>query len=62
MTEFDGFPEGCLPFLQALGKNNDREWFKENKQRFELEVQGPALAFNQTGLLELADQLLQIFQ
>ena len=48
MTEFDGFPKGCLPFLEALGKNNDREWFKENKERYELEVRRPALAFIET--------------
>lgn len=48
MTEFNGFPAGCLPFLEALGSNNNREWFKENKQRYEMEVREPALAFIET--------------
>jgi uncharacterized protein (TIGR02453 family) len=48
MTEFKGFPAGCLPFLKALDKNNNREWFKENKHRYEREVREPALAFIET--------------
>ncbi|MCP3867610.1 MAG: DUF2461 domain-containing protein [Gammaproteobacteria bacterium] len=45
MGGFTGFPKGCIPFLEALSRNNDREWFGENKQAYESEVREPALAF-----------------
>ena len=32
-------------FLRDLKKNNDRDWFQANKQRFEDDVRGPLLAF-----------------
>lgn len=38
--------EGSLPrFFRDLAKNNDREWFTANKERFETEVQTPLLDF-----------------
>src|SRR5215813_8431504 len=40
--EFD--PE-FFDFLVELAANNDREWFAENKERYEAEVLEPALAF-----------------
>ena len=42
---FPGFPLGTLHFLNALAKNNNRKWFDANKDRYEAEVRGPALAF-----------------
>ena len=42
---FPGFPLGALHFLNALAKNNNRKWFEANKERYETEVRGPALAF-----------------
>ena len=44
-----GLGQGALDFLDALKANNNRDWFAENKARFEVEVKAPALA--------LADQL-----
>ena len=41
---FDGFSK-TLRFLSALKKNNDRDWFAENKARYEREWMEPALAF-----------------
>lgn len=32
-------------FFRDLKKNNDREWFEDNKQRYEDDVRGPLLAF-----------------
>ena len=32
-------------FFRDLKKNNEREWFEANKQRYEDEVRGPLLAF-----------------
>ena len=43
--EFAGFPREGLQFLAELGLNNEREWFAENKPRYETLVQQPALAF-----------------
>ncbi len=45
MTEFQGFPDGMVPFLMQLAAHNDREWFKANEKRYEANVRQPALAF-----------------
>ena len=45
MALFDGFPEGCIPFLKTLKKNNNREWFNEHKDQYEQMVREPALLF-----------------
>ncbi len=39
------FGPGLFKFLRELEKNNNREWFKANQDRFEAEVREPALAF-----------------
>jgi len=39
------FPEEALQFLAELRMHNDREWFAQNKARFEADVQAPAVAF-----------------
>ena len=41
---FDGFPPDTKPFLRALAKNNTREWFEKNKDRYEESVKEPMLA------------------
>ena len=43
-------------FLEELAQNNDREWFKANKARFEEEVKGPAIRF----ILDFAPRLKDI--
>jgi len=43
--EFAGFPAQTARFLTELTKNNEREWFKENKHRYEAHVLEPALDF-----------------
>ncbi len=40
---FAGLPAGFFKFLAELAKNNHRDWFQENKARFESDVQAPAL-------------------
>lgn len=45
MSGFNGFPDQCIPFLQQLAENNQREWFNANKERYESLVREPALAF-----------------
>lgn len=42
---FPGFDPSLLKFLAQLKKNNNREWFSKNKERYENEVLFPALAF-----------------
>jgi len=35
MTGFRGFPPGALDFLRELEDNNEREWFKANRSRYD---------------------------
>ncbi|MEM1202587.1 MAG: DUF2461 domain-containing protein [Acidobacteriota bacterium] len=39
------FTPALFTFLTDLAENNDRDWFKANKARYEEEVQEPAFAF-----------------
>ena len=39
------FTRATFTFLTELSRNNNREWFNDNKQRYEESVRGPALAF-----------------
>jgi uncharacterized protein (TIGR02453 family) len=45
MSDFKGFPKDCVPFLEQLARNNNRDWFNDNKLRYESLVRGPALRF-----------------
>src|SRR3954466_9195974 len=38
------FTPATLSFLRALKRNNDREWFKARKERYERDVKMPMLA------------------
>lgn len=39
------FGPGLTQFLRDLSRNNERDWFARNKQRYEQEVREPARAF-----------------
>jgi uncharacterized protein (TIGR02453 family) len=39
------FRSGFFAFFEELGRNNNREWFQRNKERYESEVREPMLAF-----------------
>jgi uncharacterized protein (TIGR02453 family) len=39
---FRGFPVEALEFLQELEANNEREWFKANRERYEQHLRAPA--------------------
>lgn len=39
------FKKSTIRFLRELEKNNNREWFELNKQRYEDDVREPALAY-----------------
>lgn len=45
MSEKSYFSKGLFRFLSDLKKNNDREWFKSNKHRYENDVKLPCLEF-----------------
>ena len=40
----DGLPADYLAFLKELAKNNNREWFAQNKARYEASVRDPTAA------------------
>ncbi len=44
-STFGGFPAGTMKFLKQLKRKNDRDWFNDNKPRYESDVREPALAF-----------------
>ena len=41
---FEGFTKDTLKFLRQLKKNNNREWFSQQKPRYEKSVLFPAMA------------------
>ncbi len=41
---FTSFPPQGLAFLRALKRNNDREWFKARRQRYQEQLRGPMVA------------------
>jgi uncharacterized protein (TIGR02453 family) len=53
MTGFRGFPPGAIGFLHELEDNNERDWFKANRARYEELLVAPARALGEE--LEAAD-------
>ncbi len=45
MEQFTGFDKKFFDFFRDLSDNNNREWFQENKNRYEDHVVTPILAF-----------------
>jgi len=45
MGEFAGFPKELYSFLQDLKKNNNRDWFEANKDRYVRYAKEPTMAF-----------------
>ena len=43
--QFEGFPKEAVTFLAELREHNDRDWFAENKPRYEELIREPGLAF-----------------
>jgi len=52
MSAFQGFPPEAIEFLRELEANNDRDWFKANRARYEEHLVAPAKA--------LAEDLLDL--
>ena len=44
MPAFKGFPAEAIEFLRELEDNNDREWFKAHRARYEQHLRAPAAA------------------
>ena len=54
------FPKQTIRFLKELSANNNREWFAENKQRYEDFVRTPALEFIESmepGLMQVSPHI-----
>ena len=54
-SDFPGFSADALTFLVELARNNERDWFNENKHRYEELVREPALDFIQAMGQPIAD-------
>jgi len=47
MAAFKGFPSEGIEFLHELEQNNDRDWFKANRARYDEYLVGPATALGE---------------
>jgi len=54
-TRYAGFNDSTIRFLEELAANNNRDWFKENKPRYEELVLDVALRFIQSMQQPLAE-------
>ena len=50
------FPQSAIKFLTTLSKNNNREWFEENRHRFDFELLQPSVQF----VIDLGEKLTTI--
>jgi len=51
ITGFDGFPRELFTFLEELKANNNKQWFQDNRSRYDEYVVAPVLDFIElTGL------------
>ena len=55
-SKFSGFGADTLKFLRQLANNNNRDWFTENKTRYEQSVVDPAFKF----ISRMGDELQSI--
>lgn len=53
MKNKNSFPEVTIKYLTHLSKNNNREWFEKNRERFSNEFLEPAIDF----VIELGEKL-----
>ncbi|HYI99981.1 MAG TPA: DUF2461 domain-containing protein [Thermoleophilaceae bacterium] len=47
MTTFRGFPPEAIEFLRELEANNDRDWFKANRARYDEHIVAPVTALGE---------------
>ncbi len=55
MSRYAGFEPASIAFLEELAANNNRDWFRENKSRYEEQVLDVALRFIQSMQAPLAE-------
>ena len=61
LARYANFEPATLRFLEELAANNNREWFNENKARYEEQVLDVALRFCQARLsVPTAEQLMVV--
>ena len=51
--QFQGFPKQTLPFLEAMQKNNNKEWFTLHKEEYNRYILEPSKAF----VVEMGEEL-----
>lgn len=56
MAYFNGFPEEFWQFFSELSENNNREWFADNKARYENDIVTPCLDF----IVDMGERLKDI--
>lgn len=54
--EFNGFSKKVLPFLEAIRKNNNKEWFEAHKSEYEEYILNPSRAF----VAEMGEHLMAL--
>ncbi|TKI70392.1 DUF2461 domain-containing protein [Sulfurimonas crateris] len=54
--EFSGFSKKTLPFLEAIRKNNNKEWFEAHRNEYEEYILNPSRAFVQ----EMGEHLMAL--
>ncbi len=54
--EFSGFSEKTLPFLEAIRKNNNKEWFETHRDEYEQYILNPSKAF----VVEMGEHLMAL--
>lgn len=54
--DFRGFSEKVLPFLEAIRKNNNKEWFEAHKSEYEEYILNPSRAF----VAEMGEHLMAL--
>ena len=55
LAQFDGFSPAALTFLRGLARNNRKEWFEANRERYEDEIKRPLLALIEEVDIRLAE-------
>ncbi len=54
--EFSGFSKKTLPFLEAIRKNNSKEWFEAHRDEYENYILNPSKAF----VVEMGEHLMAL--
>lgn len=57
---YSGFGPQCLPFLKALGFHQNREWFEDNRDIYEAELQEPLARLMDDLANRFAEQGIQL--